>query len=169
MVKKQTFPVPGCSDCPHYQVVGGLTRYCDGFKRRKAKRFKNSDLRYKAPQWCPRRLSPPMYRIYGFKDECSEYIELMNRMEYDLGRSKIISPSATHYKLRTEFPLGKTAKQFFDNTQEEPLCDILPEAVHNGEIIEIDDGLQPYYFYILDYATAIPLPYFYLTKGDTTQ
>lgn len=169
MVKKQTFPVPGCSTCPHYEVVGGITRYCNGFKRRKPKRFKNSDPRYKAPKWCPRRLSPPMYRIYGFKDECSEYIELMNRMEYDLGRSKIILPSATHYKLRTEFSLGKTAKQFFYNTQEEPLCDILPEAVHNGEIIEIDDGLQPYYFYILDYATAIPLPYFYLTKGDTTQ
>ena len=62
-----------------------------------------------------------------------------------------------------------TAKQLYDATMEEPLSDILPAEVHSGEIIEIDDGLQPYYFYLLDYATVIPLPYFYLTKGDTTQ
>lgn len=86
-------------------------------------------------------------------------------MDYDLGRSKIISPSASHYKVRTELPLGKTAKQFYEATMEEPLCDILPEEVHHGEIIEIDDGLQPYYFYALDYGTIIPLPYFQLTRG----
>lgn len=50
-----------------------------------------------------------------------------------------------------------------------PGCSILPAEVHSGEIIEIDDGLQPYHFYILGYGTVIPLPYFYLTKGDTTQ
>lgn len=169
MAKNQSFPIPGCSDCPHYQVVGGLTRYCDGFKRRKAKRFKSSDPKFKAPKWCPRRLSPPVCRIYGFKDECSEYIELINRMDYHLGRTKIISPSAFHCKPRIELRLGMTVKQFYEATQEEPLCDILPEKVDSGEIIEIDDGLQPYYFYLLDYATVIPLPYFYLTKGDTTQ
>lgn len=165
MAKKQTFPVPGCSTCPHYEVVGGITRYCSGFKRCKPKRFKSSDPKFKAPRWCPRRLSPPICRIYGFRDDCSEYMESLCWMDYDMGRSKIISPSATHYKLRTEFSLGKTAKQFFESTQEEPLCNILPEAVYNGEIIEIDDGLQPYYFYILDYAIALPLPYFRLMKG----
>ena len=90
-------------------------------------------------------------------------------MDYEMGRSKIIAPSAVHYKPRIELRLGKTAKQFYESMQEEPLSDILPEEVHNGETIEIDDGLQPYYFYLLDYATVILLPYFYLTKGDTTQ
>lgn len=165
MVKKQTFPVPGCSSCPHYQVVGGITRYCNGFKRRKAKRFKSSDPKFKAPKWCPRRLSSPVCRIYGFRDEMSEYIEMINRMDYEMGRTKIISPSFTHYKFRAELPLGKTAKQFYDALQDEPLNDILPVEVHIGEIIEIDDGLQPYHFYILDYGTIIPLPYFQLTRG----
>ena len=166
MAKNQSFPIPGCSDCPHYQVVGGLTRYCSGFKRRKPKRFRSSDPRLKAPKWCPRRLSPPAWRIYGFKDECSEYMELFWRLEYEAGRSKVLSPSPLHYKLRTKFPLGKTAKQFYESMQEEPLSDILPESVSSGEIIEIDDGLQPYYFYVLDYGTIIHLPYFQMKGVD---
>lgn len=168
MAKKQTFPVPGCNCCPHYQIIGGITRYCDCFKRRKAKRFKSSDPRFKAPKWCPRRLSPPVFRVYGFKDDMSEYMEMMHRMDYEMGRSKIISPSASHYKPRIELSLGQTAKEFYDSVQMEPLSDVLPLEVHSGEIIEIDDGLQPYYFYVLAYSTVIPLPYFYLTKGDPT-
>ena len=59
-----------------------------------------------------------------------------------------------------------TAKQFFDASQENPLHDVLPEEVNAGEIIEIDDGLQPYYFYVLDFATVVPLPYFRLPEED---
>lgn len=92
-------------------------------------------------------------------------MDIFRRMEYEAGRSKIISPLAVYYKFRTELSLGKTAKQFYDATQEEPLSDVLPESVNNGEIIEIDDGLQPYYFYVLDYASIIPLPYFRLMEG----
>lgn len=162
--KKHTFPVPGCRSCPCYKVVGGITRYCAGFKRRKPKRFRSSDPKFKAPKWCPRRISPPACRIYGFANECAEYIELLRRTEYKSGRSKVLSPVPGHYRLRAELPLGMTAKQLFDATQEEPLGDILPEKVENGEIIEIDDGLRAYYFYILDYATVIPLPYFHFSK-----
>ena len=164
MAKKYMFPVPGCSSCQYYEVVGGIARYCSGFKRRKSKRFRRSDPKIKAPSRCPKRLTPPVCMVYGFKDEESECMDLFWRMEYDAGRSKIISPLAVYYKFRTELSLGKTAKQFYDAIQEEPLSDILPEGVSNGEIIEIDDGLQPYYFYVLDYATAIPLPYFHLAK-----
>lgn len=167
--KKHTFPIPGCSSCSYHQEVGCLTRYCSGFKRRKPKQFRSSDPKFKAPKWCPRRISPPACRVYGFADERSEYMELMWRMEHDLGRTKIISPSPSHYKLRAELMLGMTAKQFFDVTQEEPLNSILQEKVNDGEIIEIDDGLQAYYFYVLNYVTVIPLPYFRLMKGVGTQ
>ena len=68
-------------------------------------------------------------------------MEMMNRMDYEMGRAKVISSSFTHYKFRAELPLGKTAKQFYDAFQEEPLNDLLPVKVHIGEIIEIDDGL----------------------------
>lgn len=164
MAEKHTFPVPGCSSCPDYEVVGGITRYCSGFKRRKARRFRKSDPKIKAPRWCPRRISPPACRVYGFKDEDSEYMDMLQRNEYEMGRLKAISPLTTRYKFRTEIPLRKTAKQFFDETQQEPLRDILPESVSSGEIIEIDDGLQPYYFYVLNYGTVIPLSYFRLPK-----
>lgn len=160
MAERHTFPVPGCSSCPHYQVVGGITRYCNGFKRRKAKRFKSSDPKFKAPKWCPRRLSSPVCRIYGSRDEMSEYMEMINRMDYEMGRTKIISPSFTHYKFRAELPFGKTAKQFYDALQEEPLNDILPVEVHIGEIIEIDDGLQPYFFYVLNSSAESSYPIF---------
>ena len=164
MAKKQTFPVPGCSSCPHYHVAGGVTRYCNGFKRRKPKRFRSADPQFKAPKWCPRRISPPICRVYEFKDERSEYMELFWRMEYESGRSKFLSPTPTHYKFREELTLGKTAKQFYDAAQVEPLSEVLTVEVHGGEVIEIDDGLQPYYFYVLDYASVIPLPYFSITR-----
>lgn len=93
-------------------------------------------------------------------------MELLWRTEYEAGRSKVLSPSPNHYKLRTELMLSMTAKQFFDALQEKPLSSILPEKVENGEIIEIDDGLRFYYFYILNCAIIVPLPYFTLSKGD---
>ena len=93
-------------------------------------------------------------------------MDFLWRMKYRAGQLKTISPASFHYKLRTETQLGMTAKQFFDASQENPLRDILPEEVNDGEIIEIDDGLQPYYFYVFDFATVIPLPYFHLQTGD---
>ena len=163
MSKKYTFPVPGCGECPHHQRVGGAlcgTRYCAGFKRRKPKRFRKSDPTSKAPKWCPRRIAPPACRVHGFKDERSAYMDLLWRAEYGSGRMEPIAPSPHRYAPRTEIPLGMTARQFFDATQERPLRDILPKDVADGEIIEIDDGLKPYCFYKLDYATVVPLPYF---------
>ncbi|MCI9166339.1 MAG: hypothetical protein HFF64_10145 [Oscillospiraceae bacterium] len=87
-------------------------------------------------------------------------MDLLSRTEYLSGRTKTICPHSFHYVPRAELPLGMTARQFFDSTQEGPLDGILPEQVDSGEVIEIDDGLQPYYFYVLDHATVIPLTYF---------
>ena len=163
MSKKYTFPVPGCGQCPHDRKVGGgvsETRYCAGFKRRKPKRFGKSDPVSKAPKWCPKRISPPVCRIHGFKDERSAFMDSLWRAEYRTGQMKAVSPAAFHYVFRTEIRLGMTARQFFEESQENPLSDILLEEVCDGEIIEIDDGLRPYYFYVLDFATVVPLPYF---------
>ena len=169
MGKKYTFPVPGCGQCPHHRRIGGgvsETRYCAGFKRRKPKRFGRSDPASKAPKWCPRRIAPPACRIYGFKDERSAFMDFLRREEYKAGRKETVSPTAFHYAFRKEIWLGMTARQFFEESQENPLRDILPEEVCDGEIIEIDDGLRPYYFYVLDCATAVPLPYFRFPQTD---
>ena len=169
MSRKYTFPIPGCGQCPHHQIVGGgvsETRYCAGFKGRKPKRFGKSDPVFKAPKWCPKRIAPPACRIYGFKDERSAYMDSLWREEYKTGQMKAVSPAAFHYKPRTEIRLGMTARQFYDASQEDPLHDVLPEEVCDGEIIEIDDGLRPYYFYVLDSATIISLPYFRFPPVD---
>jgi len=164
MPKNYSFPSPACRNCEFYKDVGpitGETRYCGGFKRRKPKRFLKSDPRIKPPKWCPRRLSPQICRVYGFKDSFCEYRDMLSRLAYANGEYKTVVPLESHYKLKAEIPLGKSAKDFFKDVQEHPLREIVPDIeLQPGEIIEIDDGLRPYYFYNYDEYTIIPLPFF---------
>lgn len=161
--KKHTFPGPVCPSCPYHQYVGigvGETRYCSGFpKKRKPKRFRRSDPRYKPPKWCPRRISPPVCRVYGFASEESKCTDwLVNRKDYDAWNEPHILVSAYRYRLRLELAPNMTAKQFFEAAQLEGVHRVLPDAnAAPGEVIEIDDGLKPYYFYCVDSYTAVPL------------
>ena len=169
--EKYTFPGPLCPGCQYHQLVG-CTRYCSGFpKKRKPRRFNKSDPKYKPPKWCPRRISPPVCRVYGFvNSEAAVTDWLLNREataaksgnEQDVYRSD----SEHHYKLRLELPLGLTAKQFYEAMEYEAstcvsTCAVseIRNQVEYGEVIEIDDGLKPYYFY---YTTVrvIPLAHF---------
>ncbi len=164
--QKCTFPGQNCPSCPYHETVG-VTRYCSGFpKKRKARRFRKSDPKYKPPKWCPRRISPPVCRVYGFKDRESELSAwLLNQdMTSGKGIGQKVSPTvlAYHYKLRLELPLAMTAKQFYEAMQfEADTCaaDEVRNQVEYGEVIEIDDGLKPYYFYFTSFR-VIPLPYF---------
>ena len=165
MAKKFNFLSPSCLNCQYRLVMGNLsseTRYCTGFKKKKARRFRSSDPQIKPPKWCPRRLSPTICRIYGLKDTNSELMEFMLRNEVG-----IIHPSPHHYKLRTEIPLGMTAKEFFSETEKEYLKNILPPQVEvkAGEIIEIDDGFRPYCFYVDSFASVTPLAAFEMRKS----
>lgn len=161
-----TFPEPYCPGCQYHQVVEGMvsgTRYCNGFpKKRKPKRFRKSDPKCKPPKWCPRLISPPVCRVYGFADEKSEFLEWrLNRKDYKPGAH--ISPSESRYRLRCEADLRMTAKQLYDAMQRESVENIFSDAgmeLEYGEVIEIDDGLKPYYFYYLNYGELIPLCFF---------
>ena len=160
MAKKFTFSTPSCLSCQYRLVIGDIAseaRYCTGFGKKKPRRFRRSDPKIKPPRWCPRRLSPPVCRIYGFADKNSELMEFMLRN--DLG---YIHPSPHHYKLRMEVPLGMTAKEFFAETEKTYLENILPPEVQvkSGEIIEIDDGFRPYCFYVNSFTSVTPLAYF---------
>lgn len=162
MKKKYSFPELGCSSCTDYQAAGSLltqTRYCHGFPRKKTpKRFRSSDPQIKAPRWCPKRLSPPVCRIYGFADACGRWLEMEKWHAFDPKKYSTLIPNENHYKLRWETSLGLTAKQFYEAAQktilEEVLCD---SNVEYGEVIEIDDGLKPYYFYCYNSMTVIPV------------
>ena len=173
--EKYTFPTPSCPSCPYHEAVGtGLiqTRYCNGFpKKRKAKRFRSSDSKYHPPKWCPRLVSPPVCRIYGFVDEECEFLDWrLNRRDYRPGAS--ICPSASRYRLRCEVSLGLTAKRFYAAAQTEYVESLFSDAgadLEYGEVIEIDDGLKPYYFYYLNYGKVIPLYSFDCTKVQGVQ
>lgn len=168
--QKYTFPGIDCPQCPFHQTVGNIvsqTRYCGGFpKRRRPKRFSRSDPQYKPPKWCPRRISPTVCRIYGFVDEESEYLDWRLHRDSSAGKKDAyIFVSEFHYQLRLEVALGLTAKQFYDAIQMDYVSTVIPGAdLSGGEVIEIDDGLKPYYFYCLDRFAAVPLPLFDRTK-----
>ena len=87
-----------CQECPFHQTAGSYTlsttRYCSGFPGRKPKRFPRSAPKFKPPKWCPRRITPPVCRVYGFKDERSEYMELLGRAEYLSGKKKNITTAS---------------------------------------------------------------------------
>lgn len=164
--QKFTFPGPYCPGCPYHQLVG-CTRYCNGFpKKRRPRRFRSSDPKYKPPKWCPRLVSPPVCRVYGFADEKSEYMDwLLNRKDYKPG--KYISHSESRYRLRCEVSLGLTAKRFYAAAQTESVESLFSDAgadLEYGEVIEIDDGLKPYYFYYLNYGKVVLLYSFDRTK-----
>ena len=73
-----------------------------------------------------------------------------------------IYPIESHYTLRREMPISLNAKQFFQAAQSKSLEDILCDFdLSHGEVIEIDDGLQPYYFYYFGLLRLIPVPIFH--------
>ena len=165
MAKKYSFPEMQCSSCPDLQHLGNElwgTRYCKGFpKGKKPKRFKSSDPKYKAPKWCPRRISPPVCRIYGFANEQCRELDILPRNRFDRKRDQYIYLSSSHYKLRLEKTLGINAKTFFDRSKHSGLDDFLVETdLSLGEVVEIDDGLRPYYFYHLSWSVFVPVSLF---------
>lgn len=132
----------------------------DGKWKKRGRRFRASDPQYKAPKWCPKRLPVSVCRIYGFADEMSREMETTFLFMHREQKGGYL-PSAPHYKLRAEIPLGMNAKAFYQATHEQALEDILPgQQVEYGEVLEIDDGLKPYYFVRTYSMTVLPIPFF---------
>ena len=162
--KKITFSEPNCRfGCPHFKSVGSVlneTCYCMK-KGKKGRRLGKKDLKRRPPEWCPRRLKTPVCRIYGFKDEMHEALELDNRLNFEPDKHDWYFPSSHHYQLQSEFPLGMTAEQFYNALQEEPVESVLNGTpLKNGELIEIDDGLASHFFYCYSQSTVLPAKVF---------
>lgn len=69
-----------------------------------------------------------------------------------------ICPERRHYERITTVELGKTAQQFFEAVKEEYLSKVIPDIEWTGgEVVEIDDGLRPYRFYVYSDALVIPV------------
>ena len=80
------------------------------------------------------------------------------REAWEAHPKKCISPERRRYKVKTMVELGLTAKQFFEDMQDYCLSDVIPAMEFNGgEVIEIDDGLRPYRFYVYGNSLVIPV------------
>lgn len=156
---------PRCDICPHNKhhnepvprkVQGAFlrvgSRYCTGGK--KIKVFKPRDPKVYVPSWCPRRKTPAELRIYCFKNTNAWFLNhLLNRD----GVHPI--PSGYDYAVRHESRTEVAAKYFYELLQEKTITEILGVRVRTNEIIEIDDGLKPYYFHVGEYGVEV-LSYF---------
>lgn len=105
-------------------------------------------------------------RVYGFADERSEYMEKLSIANFD-PNEPYIYPMESHYTLRRELTVSMNARQFFQAAQSEPLEELLSDFdMAFGEVIEIDDGLFPYYFYYFGFLRIIPIPIFHPPGKD---
>lgn len=145
---------PMCVSCPHNlsyrdavpQKKFGVMmhcgeQFCTGGKR--ARRFKKRDPQSRAPEWCPKRKNPCELRIYTLKDEDERVLHSM--LSQDMGHA--ISPAAHRYALRFEGTIPLTPHEFWRRCGREPMDKLLPAVMELYEVLEIDDGLKPVFFY----------------------
>lgn len=146
---------PMCSGCPHDLYYSGSIpqkqfgvmmhcgeHFCTGGKR--ARRFKKSDPKIHVPAWCPKRKTPCEVRIYGPK---SVQDWLLQCAFHDDG---ISDPSAHRYAMRTQGTTELSSYEFWKRCEEEPVAEWFPFKLKQFEVLEIDDGLNPTYFYYVD-------------------
>lgn len=145
---------PLCSDCPcslyyedpipkrQFNVMMRMgEHYCIGGKQ--AKRFKKSDPKIYIPSWCPKRKNPCELRVYGFKTEEDKLMHML--LCYSVGQA--ISPSESRYTLEHSSHTKLSPSEFWKQCDLEPVENLIPVKVGLYQVLEIDDGLQPAFFY----------------------
>lgn len=151
---RETLYQPMCHDCPHdvhylnaipQRMYGVMMHcgehYCTGGKR--ARRFKKSDPKTRVPDWCTKRKNPCELRVYALKSTDDWMLHSM----LDEGIGKGFSPSANRYALRFEGTTELSPHEFWKRCELEPIDDMLPVQMGLYEVLEIDDGLKPVFFY----------------------
>ena len=116
-------------------------RFCVAGKR--ARKFKRSDPKTYVPSWCPRLKAPCELRIYGFKNQ-REW-RMHRSMRAYLGEDT--SPSAFRYAVRYEGHTDLAPYEFFECCNVKSDDEILGAAVQHYDVVEIDDGIKPAFFY----------------------
>ncbi len=167
-MKEIQFRQYNCSECPNLKRVGFLdseTLYCTAGK--KARRLPKAGIRRKVADWCPKKITPPRCRIFGFKNEEQESLDFFTNKDGSCIVKGFAFPISHRYKVRCKYPLDMTAKQFVSMLEEKSVYDIFSETELNlGEVIEIDDGLKPYYFYFSYQSKIYPVQLFMLEKTE---
>ena len=148
--------MPNCVLCPHNLYYSDAIpmrrqgvmmhmneRFCLGGK--KARRFKRSDPKISVPGWCPRRKDPCELRVYGFKSAQEEWLHLM--LCCDLCAE--LPPAEHRCALIYEGHTKLSPRDFWERceTMLDPAEGILENPIQNYQVLEIDDGLKPVFFY----------------------
>ena len=158
------FPTPNCAACPAMKMIGPAgyeTRYCTGFSGKKQKRLPKTGLKRCVTPWCPKMICPPRCNILGFADDNQAMMEQMMNFDILAKGKDFASPMEYRYKQRCTVPLNMSAKVFWDEVHITPLTTLFPDtAFIFGEIVGIDDGFKPYYFYYAGDGKFLPAPMF---------
>ena len=128
--------------------------YCTAGKKYRI--FKKSDPKIYPPAWCPKRKWPCEYRIYAFKDvrsRCLHNLFSENR-----------PPDEYRCAVRQAGVIELSPADFFSMLEERTATQLLGVNVNPGEIVEMDDGLKSYCFY-LELSGAKYLPYWNTAKA----
>ena len=151
---RDRLPQPTCTSCEHSYYHDERTselkrgvrlqpfeHYCLGCKRPRL--FRSKDPKHKIPAWCPRRKNPCELRVYGFANADEWYLHEQLCKSF----GKEIPPVSSRYAVRHEQTIELSAYDFWRRCETEPENGLLPVSVSLHEIVEIDDGLRPYFFY----------------------
>ena len=146
-MKDYIIPEPSCVSCEFLDAKRSGTRYCKHSK--KPRLFKSKDPKRKLPAWCPKFKKPPVVRVYGFESETARGTWLVFGMPYDNGKGKndVAFPRANRYKLDFEGIGSMNAKAFYMAANTEDIENLIDFKIEIGNVIEIDDGIKPYFFY----------------------
>lgn len=157
---------PTCVGCPHDLHFGEFVskkqygvmmhcgeHFCTGGKR--ARRFRRSDPKVSVPEWCPRRKSPCELRLYGFKDKNAEALHYL----LCAGAENTSVPPAHRYALKRETHTELQPAEFWSRCEMGPYSDLLGFKMNLYEVLEIDDGLEPAFFYMTEKGLVLE-PYF---------
>lgn len=89
-------------------------------------------------------------RIYCYKDINAWYMNFLFEQD-GAHRSAYGHEYAVRHKCSTEL----TAKGFYELTGQKQIDDILGFPVSANEVIEINDGLKPYFFFVHEYGVEL--------------
>lgn len=147
---------PACYECQHdFQYTDVIPmrrqgvmmhmneRFCLGAK--KARLFKKRDPQIYVPDWCPRRKSPCEWRVYGFKSSREELLHFSLCQSV----SETLFPTEHRYALIREGRTELSPRDFWERceTTPDPTEGILETPMESYQVLEIDDGLEPAFFY----------------------
>lgn len=148
---------PVCTSCQYHcqntdrlpMMKNGVTihigeHFCMGGKR--PRKFGKRDPKMYVPSWCPRMKAPKELRIYGFKSTRDWFFhqERCKRM----GDKSM--PSGYQYAVEKELTTELSAQDFWKGLSTQTAEALLGTKIERYQVIEIDDGIKPVFFYYTD-------------------